>query len=190
MEVHGETYHINRVKGGDKAAFSWVVDQYRDMVYTICLRMLAVEEEAQDAAQEVFVKVYRSISGFQEKSKFSTWIYRIAYNHCISVIRKKVKMIDLVDEVPDEEFSDGDVNGIEVLNREERKQYLQMAIEALPETDAVVITLFYYDELSLEEIAEVTGLTSSNIRIKLHRSRKKMYRVLSEQLKSELNSII
>ena len=64
------------------------------------------------------------------------------------------------------------------------------AIEALPETDAAVITLFYYDELSLEEIAEVTGLTSGNIRIKLHRSRKKLYQVLSKELKSELNSIM
>ena len=74
--------------------------------------------------------------------------------------------------------------------REERGRYLQLAIEALPETDATVITLFYYDELSLEEIAEVTGLTSSNIRIKLHRSRKKLHRLLSEALKSELNSIM
>ena len=190
MEVHGETYHINRVKEGDREAFSWVVDHYRDMVYTICLRMLSVEADAQDAAQEVFVKAYRAISSFQEKSKFSTWIYRIAYNHCISVIRKKVRMIDLVDEVPDEEVNEGDVSGMEVLSREERRRYLQMAIEALPETDAVVVTLFYFDELSLEEIAEVTGLTSSNIRIKLHRSRKKMYKVLREQLKSEINSIV
>ena len=190
MEIHGETYHINRVKEGDREAFSWVVDHYRDMVYTICLRMLSVEADAQDAAQEVFVKAYRAISSFQEKSKFSTWIYRIAYNHCISVIRKKVRMIDLVDEVPDEEVNEGDVSGMEVLSREERRRYLQMAIEALPETDAVVVTLFYFDELSLEEISEVTGLTSSNIRIKLHRSRKKMYNVLREQLKSEINSIV
>ena len=181
---------IEKIKEGDREAFSWVVDHYRDMVYTICLRMLSVEADAQDAAQEVFVKAYRAISSFQEKSKFSTWIYRIAYNHCISVIRKKVRMIDLVDEVPDEEVNEGDVSGMEVLSREERRRYLQMAIEALPETDAVVVTLFYFDELSLEEIAEVTGLTSSNIRIKLHRSRKKMYKVLREQLKSEINSIV
>ena len=190
MDVRGETYHINRVREGDREAFSWVVDHYKDMVYTICLRMLTVEADASDAAQEIFVKVYRSISSFQEKSKFSTWIYRIAYNHCISVIRKKVKVIDLVEELPDDNVNEGDVSGLDVLSGEERRTYLQMAIEALPETDATVVTLFYYDELSLEEIADVTGLTSSNIRIKLHRSRKKMYRVLSEQLKSELNSIV
>ncbi len=190
MDVQDAKYHIDRVKAGDREAFHWVVNQYKDMVYTLCLRMLTDEEDARDAAQEVFVKAYRSIASFQEKSKFSTWIYRIAYNHCISEIRKKVKVIDLVDELPDNDESSGDVNGLEILSREERTRYLQMAVEALPETDAVVVTLFYYDELSLEEIAEVTGLTSSNIRIKLHRSRKKMYKVLSEQLKSELNSIV
>ena len=189
MDDREEIYHINRVKAGDKEAFSLVVEKYRDMVYTICLRMLTVEADAADAAQEVFVKVYRSIAGFQEKSKFSTWIYRITYNHCISVIRKKVKVIDLVNELPDGDMNEGDVSGLDLISAEERKHYLNMAIEALPETDAVVVTLFYYDELSLDEIAEVTGLSSGNIRIKLHRSRKKMYQVLTEYLKKELNSI-
>jgi RNA polymerase sigma-70 factor, ECF subfamily len=189
MDDREEIYHINRIKAGDKEAFSLVVDKYRDMVYTICLRMLTVEADAADAAQEVFVKVYRSIAGFQEKSKFSTWIYRITYNHCISVIRKKVKVIDLVSELPDGDMNEGDVSGLDLINAEERKHYLRMAIEALPETDAVVVTLFYYDELTLDEIGEVTGLSSGNIRIKLHRSRKKMYQVLTEYLKKELNSI-
>jgi len=190
MDDREEIYIINRVKSGDREAFSLVVDRFSDMVYTICRRMLTVEADAEDAAQEVFVKVYRSIAGFKEKSKFSTWIYRITYNHCISVIRKKVKVIDLVDEIPDGDASNEDVSGLDLISGEERKHYIRMAIEALPETDAVVVTLFYFDELSLEEIAEVTGLTSSNIRIKLHRSRKKMYQVLSGHLKTELNSIV
>jgi RNA polymerase sigma factor (sigma-70 family) len=190
MEDREEIYIINRVKSGDREAFSLVVEKFSDMVYTICMRMLTVEADAADAAQEVFVKVYRSMAGFREKSKFSTWIYRIAYNHCISVIRKKVKIIDLVEEIPDGDAFNEDVSGLDLISGEERKHYLRMAIEALPETDAVVVTLFYYDELSLEEIAEVTGLTSNNIRIKLHRSRKKMYQVLSDHLKTELNSIV
>ena len=190
MDVQRDTYHINRVKGGDRKAYTWVVDTYKDMVYTICFRMLNHEEDAREAAQEVFVKCYRSISSFQEKSKFSTWLYRIAYNHCISVIRKKVKIIDLVDELPDYQVNENEIDGLEALSLEERKKYLQMAIETLPETDAVVMTLFYYDELSLEEIKEVTGLSNNNIRIKLHRSRKKLYQVISQFLKSEITSIL
>lgn len=190
MDTGGEKYHIDRIKAGDKQAFSWVVDTYRDMVYTICFRMLASEEDAKEAAQDVFVKVYRSIHDFQEKSKFSTWLYRITYNHCISVIRKKVKVIDLVDEIPDQTFDENDINGLHRISMEERSRYLKTAIESLPETDAVVVTLFYYEELSLDEIARVTGLTSNNIRIKLHRSRKKMYQVIRQSLQKETTSIM
>jgi RNA polymerase sigma-70 factor (ECF subfamily) len=190
MDLPGESYYIERVKAGEREAFSWLVGKYQDMVYTLCLRMLSNEADAMDAAQEVFVKAFRSMKSFQERSKFSTWLYRIAYNHCISVIRRNVKVIDLVDELPDEEVGGEEVSGIEALGREERARYLRMALEALPETDAVVVTLFYFEELSLDEIAEVTGLTGSNIRIKLHRSRKKMYKVLSEKLRSELNSMV
>ena len=190
MGEQSESYFIARVKQGDVEAFSRLVEQYKDMVYTICLRMLSVEADAEEAAQDVFVKAFRSIRDFREQSKFSTWVYRIAYNQCISVIRRKVKMIDLVDELPDHEIDERDLNGLETLSAEERSRYLKMALEALPETDGVVVTLFYYDEMTLDEIAKVTGLSNNNIRIKLHRSRKKMHRVISEQLKSELSSIL
>lgn len=190
MDVHEIKYRIERVKGGDREAFGPLVDVYKDMIYTVCLRMLNSEADAEEAAQDVFVKAFRSIGSFQAKSKFSTWLYRIAYNHCISEIRKKVKMIDLVDELPEGEVDEGEINGLESISAGERSKYLRMAVDSLAETDAVVVTLFYYDELSLEEIAEVTGLSSSNIRIKLHRSRKKMYKVICENLKSEVSSIL
>lgn len=190
MDIHDEKYSIERVKAGDKEAFTSLVNAYKDMVYTVCLRMLASEADAEEAAQDVFVKAYRSIGSFQAKAKFSTWLYRITYNNCISMIRKRVKLIDLVDEVPESVVDEREMSGLDTLSAEERSKYLTMAMESLAETDAVVVTLFYYDELSLHEIAEVTGLSSNNIRIKLHRSRKKMYQVICENLKSEVSSIL
>jgi len=190
MDVQEVKYCIDRVKGGDKEAFSPLVSAYQDMIYTICLRMLGSEADAQEAAQDVFVKAFRSLASFQSKAKFSTWLYRIAYNQCISVIRKKVKMIDLVEDIPEGEVDEGELNGLDNLSAAERSRYLKLAIESLAETDAVVVTLFYYEELSLEEIANITGLSNSNIRIKLHRSRKKMYKVICDHLKSEVSSII
>jgi len=190
METRGESYYIHRVRNGDRDAYAWLVDRYKDMVYTLCIRMLGNEMDADEAAQDVFVKAYRSIGSFQEKSKFSTWLYRIAYNHCISVIRRKVKVIDLVDEIPEEHEGNEEMGGMELLSAQERSKYLRQAIDSLPETDAVVVTLFYYEELSLEEIAGVTGLTNNNIRIKLHRSRKKLYRELQKMLNSEVSSIM
>ena len=190
MEMPEELKYLLRVKAGDRSAFRWIVDRYADMVNTLCLRMLRNEEEAADAAQEVFIKVYKALGSFREDSRFSTWVYRIAYNHCISEIRKHTRVIDLVDESPEIPDENGILNGLEILAAEERKQYLKRALEALPETDSVVVTLFYYEELSLEEIAGITGLSNGNVRIRLHRARKKLMQVLGGHLKSEINTFV
>ena len=189
LDEHGELYYIGRTREGDRNSFSHLVEAYSDRVYTLCLRMLGREDEAKDAAQDAFVKAFRSLNNFREESRFSTWLYRIAYNHCISVIRKNVRVIDLVDERDQIEEQDMELNALDLLGAADRSVYLKTAIEALPETDAVMVNLFYYDELSLEEIAKITGLSSGNIRIRLHRSRKKLYEVLSGLLKNELHSI-
>jgi len=190
MELQAEKYLIRRIQGGDRDAFGKLVDAYSDLVYTLCLRMLHAEAEAEEAAQDIFIKAFRSLSSFQEKARFSTWLYRIAYNHCISVIRKKVRMIDLVDDVPDMEPDESSLSGLDLISGEERSRYLKKALDSLGETDAVVVTLFYLEEMSLNEIAEITALSGSNIRIKLHRARKKMYDVISKELKTEISSIL
>ena len=190
MHTNTELYCIGRVQQGDKEAFTWIMDRYKDLVFTMCIRMLGSEADAEEAAQDVFVKVYRSISTYQGRSKFSTWIYRLTYNHCISVLRKKVKMIDLASDFPEYSESEDSGYALDHLSSSDRRIFLERAIESLPETDALVITLFYYEELSVGEIQEITGLGSSNIRVRLHRSRQKMYSVLSEQLKTEINSIL
>lgn len=190
MHANTEIHCIERIRKGDHEAFSWIVDKYKDLVYTLCVRMLSSESDAEEAAQDVFVKVYRSINTFQGKSKFSTWIYRITYNQCISIIRSKVKLIDLVDDVPESEIDTGAMDALEGLKQKDRAMYVKQAMESLPETDAFILTLFYYEELSLEEICKVTGQTNNNVRIRLHRARKKMYVVLEELMKTELNSIL
>ncbi|MFC2129339.1 RNA polymerase sigma factor [Bacteroidota bacterium] len=190
MHANTEQHCIERVRKGDQGAFSWIMDKYKDMVYTLCVRMLSSEADAEEAAQDVFVKVYKSINSFKGNSKFSTWIYRITYNQCISIIRKKVKMIDLVDEMPATEIDESSLDALEELKKEERTMFVQQALEALPETDAFILTLFYFEELSLEEICEVTGQTNNNVRIRLHRARKKIYIVLKDIMQSELNSIL
>jgi len=189
MDEQGELYYIKRTREGDNNSFSHLVKAYSDRIYTLCLRMLGREDEAKDAAQEIFIKAFRSLKAFREESRFSTWLYRIAYNHCISVIRRNVRVIDLVDEWEQAGEESPELSALEQLGAKDRSAYLKTAIEALPETDAVMVNLFYYDELSLEEIAEITGLSSGNIRIRLHRSRKKLYAVLSGLLKNELHSI-
>lgn len=181
---------IRRVREGDVNAFAPIVDSYKDIVYTLCIRMLANETDAAEAAQDIMVKAFRSLKHFQERSKFSTWLYRIAYNHCISVIRSKTRIIDLVEEVPEESGEAPDLSGLSALSQAERKKYVEEAMESLAETDAVVITLFYFEELSLEEIAQVTGLSGGNVRIRLHRARKKLGEILSGILSTEIESLL
>ncbi len=181
---------ISKVRKGDVEAFAPLVDHYKDVVYTLCIRMLVNETDAAEAAQDIMVKAFRSLKHFQERSRFSTWLYRISYNHCISVIRSKTRIIDLVEDVPEDASADYDLSGLASLTGEERRRFVEEAMESLAETDAVVITLFYYEQLSLEEIAQVTGLTSGNIRIRLHRARKKLGEVLSGTLKTEIESLL
>ncbi len=181
---------ITRVKKGDVNAFAGLVDNYKDIVFTLCLRMLVNETDAGEAAQEIMIKAYRSLNQFQERAKFSTWLYRISYNHCISVIRSKTRIIDLVEDVTDNGQEAADLDGIMSLEKEERKKYVEEAMDSLAETDAFIITLFYFDELSLEEIARITGMTSGNIRIRLYRARKKLGEILTEKLKIEIESLL
>ncbi|MEX2369820.1 MAG: sigma-70 family RNA polymerase sigma factor [Bacteroidales bacterium] len=190
MHNQTEAYYLERIIQGDKESFTPIVEKYKDMVYTLCIRMLRSEEDAREAAQDVFMKAYRSVESFRGKSKFSTWIYRITYNHCISMLRKQVKMIDLVDELPEFRIDEETMDAMQEIRDGERKRYLQKAMETLPETDSLVVTLFYYEELSLEEIEEITGLSGSNIRVKLHRARQKLYIELSKLLKTEIQSIL
>lgn len=117
MHANTELHCIERIKQGDHEAFSWIVDKYKDLVYTLCIKMLSSEEDAEEAAQDVFVKVYKSINSFRGNSKFSTWIYRITYNQCISYIRKKVKLIDLVDELPETEIDEHSIDGSGCIKR-------------------------------------------------------------------------
>ena len=189
MNKKQETETIQSVLNGDREKFALFVDKYQGPVYNLVYRLTGSVHDAEDLAQETFIKAFRSLKSFREESRFSTWLYRIAYNHCISVIRKNVRVIDLVDEWEQAGEESPELSALEQLGAKDRSAYLKTAIEAIPETDAVMVNLFYYDELSLEEIAEITGLSSGNIRIRLHRSRKKLYAVLSGLLKNELHSI-
>lgn len=190
MEQERDIAAIRRILAGEHEAYSQLVDRYRNLVYTLCLRMLSDPVEAEEAAQESFIKAYQALNRFQQRSRFSTWLYRIAYNHCVSVLRSNVKLFDLVDEGAEAEAGSYELDGLESLSRQERTLWLQKAMEALAETDAVVLTLFYYEEHSLEEIAEVTGMSDANVRVRLHRARLRLKKELSKKLNKELSSIL
>ncbi|MCB2196644.1 MAG: sigma-70 family RNA polymerase sigma factor [Bacteroidetes bacterium] len=186
-----DKYNIERVLNGDVNAYSHLVDRYKGLVYTVALRMLKNEEDAEELAQDTFVKAFKSLKDFKFESKFSTWLYRITYNAAISKLRKKQIEVYDVDDVtlPENEVL-STYNAINDLKKAEQKKYINEAIQNLKEDDAFIITLYYLEENSMDEIIDITGLNLSNVKVKLHRARKRFYDELKVILKHEVKAIL
>ncbi len=191
MSIQTDNYYIEQVLGGNTEAFSFLVKKYQDMIYGLSLKMLRNAEDAEELAQDTFVKAFRSLSSYKGTSKFSTWLYRIAYNAAISAMRKRKFELLSLDE---QRISDQEEMKIQQqfgqIRKEELSSYLQKAIESLPADDQVLVTLFYYEEQSIEEIVQITGLTESNVKVKIHRARKKMHILLKDLLQQEVYSFL
>jgi RNA polymerase sigma-70 factor (ECF subfamily) len=187
MATVNDQHYINQVLKGDPYAFAALVDRYKNMVYTLTLRMIKSREEAEELSQDTFMKAYRSLDKFREESKFSTWLYKIAYNTCLDRIKKNKRQqyTIAIDEYTEQEFA-ALSNIFDAIEDKERKQMLQDCLDLLPGGDSFLLTLFYFEEQSVKEIAKITGDTSSHIKVKLFRSRKKLAAVLKVQLEPEI----
>lgn len=178
---------INAILAGDTQSFSVLVDRYKDLVFTLALRMVKHREEAEEVSQDTFIKVFRSLNRFKGDSKFSTWIYRVAYNTCLDRLKKHKREQQVV---PIDEYTEHQVltldNALDKMERDERKEAIQNCLQLLPSDDAALLTLFYFEELSLEEISEIIGITANNVKVKLFRSRKKLTGVLRDRLEPEI----
>ena len=188
MEQKDDILYIERVLKGDTQYFSHLVDKYKDIVFSIALKVLRNREDAEEMAQESFIKAYKSLHTFKGDAKFSTWLYRITYNNCISEVRKKKLKIVSTDDVqisdePEEMNFDG-------IPAENRAKYVKAALDKLPEDEYALILLYYFEDKSVEEIGEITKLSESNVKVKLFRARKKLYSILNEMLKGELYTIL
>jgi RNA polymerase sigma-70 factor (ECF subfamily) len=182
-----DQHYINLILNGDANAFSVIVDHYKDLVYSLSLRMLKNREEAEEVSQDTFIKVYKSLPRFKGDSKFSTWIYKIAYNTCLDRLKKNKKFYN---DVPIDEFTEHHVrtidDALDALEAKEREQAIQDCISLLPSEDGFLLTLYYFEEQSLDDISKVMDLTSNNVKVKLFRSRKKLATILKQRLEPEI----
>ncbi|MEM7186806.1 MAG: RNA polymerase sigma factor [Bacteroidota bacterium] len=178
---------IERTLSGDSRAFGTLVENYQGYVYTIVLRMVKVKEEAEEVAQDTFVKAYESLSSFRGDSKFSSWLYSIAYRKALDRIRKnkRHKASELIEEITSDEIGVGG-NVHQLLESKERSAQIQECIMQLPEVDAALVTLYYFEEQSVKEIAKITQLSEENIKVKLYRTRKKMFSLLEHLISPEI----
>lgn len=161
--------------------YAVLVDRHKRMVYTLALKMMKVAEDAEEVAQDAFVKAFHSLKDFRQQCKFSTWLYKITYHICISrlrIIRKNQISID------DEQFGKFDImeteNFFDTLAAREQRRIIKASIDKLNSEDGSLITLFYLHECSVKEISLITGLSESNVKVKLYRARKQLWEYLQE----------
>ena len=177
---HDDIHIIKEVLGGKSEQFEHILNRYSGQVFNLIAHIVPCKEDAEELTQDVFIKVFRLLSTFKEESSFSTWIYRIATNTALSAARKmKHDTLHLDDaaysNIPEEIIDEALDNDCE-----ERLQRLSDAIEMLCADERALITLYYINEKPIAEVASVLGLTASNVKIKLHRIRKKLYLILND----------
>ncbi|MDR0364695.1 MAG: RNA polymerase sigma factor [Bacteroidales bacterium] len=173
---------IERILKGDSRAFSWLIEHHKNMVFTIVFRIVEQREEAEEVAQDVFIKIFQTIDTFKGSSKFSTWLYRIAYNMAISHIRKSkpdfVPLHDNVNESSDEIIDSQ--NTMEPTFDRQRQEALSEALTLLKQEEILLINMHYSQQMSVEQISEITDLSQSNVKVKLFRARKKLSELINE----------
>lgn len=185
-----DNFYIEKIRNKETAAYSFLVDKHKDMVFSIALRILRNREDAEELAQDVFVKAYQSLDTFKGESKFSTWLYRIVYNAAISKTRKKkIETVDLDYNLVDNYSTDEIKEDINRLGYDEQKKIVDQILRELNPEESVMITLFYFKENSTEEISEILGMTQSNVKVKLHRLRKKLLLEVNEILHKQNKEI-
>ena len=191
MDKDSDQIYIDKVLQGDTNAFAYLINKYKNMAYTLAIKVVKNHEDAEEVAQDSFLKAYEKLGSFQGNSKFSTWLYTIIYRNAITKIRKKKVATSDIDNYVMDNYSEGhDFPQIEAIKNGEQQKYVREAIDRLPEKDALLITLFYMNESSIEEIEQITNLTQSNIKVILFRARKKLNTELSFLLKEEVKTIL
>ena len=174
---------IDKVLKGDTNAYAVLVKRYENLVFTVALRVVKQREEAEELAQDTFVSAYKALPKFRGDSKFSTWLYKIVYRKALDRV-KQVKRKSVSVQI--EKLSEDDINGIQdaltLLEIKERKRIIGESIMKLPEDTASLITLYYYEDLSVKEISKITKLSADNIKIKLFRGRKMLFNILKHHV--------
>ena len=182
---------ILEILKGEQSAFALLVEKYQNYVFTMVLRFTENREDAEEIAQDVFVKAYRSLADFRGDSKFSTWLFTITRTTCLSFLRKrKLDTLSL----------DNERIGLQVENKESgfnanqveqksRHAMLNQAISMLSVDDAQVLNLFYKGDQTLEEIGKIMRLDPNTVKVKLHRARQRLKDKMEKYFAHEVREI-
>jgi RNA polymerase sigma-70 factor (ECF subfamily) len=188
-----DNIYIQKILKGDTNAYTVLVNKYKRMVFTVSIKILRNAEDAEESSQDSFLKAYTYLNEYNGKASFSTWLYRIAYTSAISKLRSRktdIRFEPIDDDYIENEKPDLVSDALNLLESEEQKKYIDMALSKMDENESLVLNLFYLDGCSVSEISEITGLSRSNVKVILFRSRKKFFIILKKLLKDEINILV
>ena len=162
---------IDSVRKGNDSDYSIIVNRYKNKAFSMLKRMLKNEFDAEEVLQDCFLKAYNSLDNFKGESKFSTWFYRIVYNTALTKLASKKRKIESEMSSLDNHLNLENDSDFTVTEKEDLTKFIYNLVNRLPERHAAIISMFYLDEMSCDEIGKVMNITVSNVKVMLHRSR-------------------
>jgi RNA polymerase sigma factor, sigma-70 family len=190
LEATSDLILVQRAKENYSPAVAELINRHKGMVYTIAIKVLKDKDEAEEVAQESFVKAFTKINLFRMDSSFSSWLYRIVYNTAITRTREKKRELEYQQETIATESFEQQAKAFSTLEQDDRKRYLNQAMQQLDSDDSLMLILFYYDGKSLDEISQITGYSDSNTKVRLYRARKKLHEELEKILRNETKTLL
>lgn len=183
---------IQAILDGNTSVFAELVKRHQRFVFTLAMRYAKTREDAEEVAQDTFMKAYRALGTFQQGSKFSTWLFTITYTTAMTFLRKKRLQTDSINDEENSIQLENHTSSFRADGFEKRSGYvfLNQAIEQLMPDDAAIITLFYKGEQSLEEIGLALNMEANTVKVKLHRARTRLKEKLQFLLKDEVKELI
>ncbi|WP_337040451.1 RNA polymerase sigma factor [Emticicia sp. 17c] len=181
---------IKKIKTGDRLAFKELINRHKNYAFTVAFRVLNNREEAEEVAQDAFLQVFKNIDTFNFEARFTTWFYRIVFNAALMQKRKNRIFTEDIDLCVQASEVSNLSDSSEEVRKYERQEAIKKAMQQLSADDVMMITLFYLQEQSLEEIAAITEITAETAKVKIHRARKRLAEEMRKHWKDEVRSLI
>ncbi|MBN1560254.1 sigma-70 family RNA polymerase sigma factor [candidate division KSB1 bacterium] len=179
---------VEQFRHGQLHVFDELVLRYQDRVLNTCFRLIGNEEEARDAAQDIFIKVYHALASFKPQASFSTWLYRIAANHALNVARSRKRRSRIRSFTAEIALIADAKNPHSALEKEERAHLVREALNQLGESQKTIVVLHRFEGLSYKEIADIMNISVSSVESRLFRARQKLAKILKSSMTEYISS--
>lgn len=189
---YSEIIAIEKAIVGNEDGYRYLLEKYQTYAFKIAFSIVRNQENAEEVVQDSFIRVFKNIAKFKKTGKFSTWLYRIVYNTSLTSLRRKRRIQARSLSEPENyelDIPDNYTNGFDDLVRDDKITFVNKAIARLSESENVVVTLYYINECSIIEIAQITGWNKATIKTRLYRARQNLYVELSKLLSKETNEM-